>query len=334
MPASSTDNGQKRVGVFGAKHTTRDLIAGLHRLRHRVDHCVTISPEKAKDQHVAGYLDLRPYLSEQRIACTVANRYSLKSDADREMLTALGLDVVLVMGWQRLLPDWLLASLSVGAFGMHGSSKPLPHGRGRSPMNWSIIQGKTKFYTHLFQYLPGVDDGPIVGVQTFDIYPWDDCHSLHLKNLVAMTHLCARSLPAMLDGSLTTTPQPPGEPTYYPKRSAEDGLIYWEDATDDIYNLIRAVTHPFPGAFTYIAGDPQRKLTIWRGQPFDSRLTWPGARPGEVLEVFYDGSFVVATGDGSLLVTQCDGEPSPPVQVGDRLDGLGEPRKQWLDLPR
>ena len=63
-----------------------------------------------------------------------------------EMIKSLNIDIIFCMGWQRLIPEWLLNDLSVGAFGMHGSNKPLPHGRGRSPLNWSLIQDKNMFH--------------------------------------------------------------------------------------------------------------------------------------------------------------------------------------------
>jgi methionyl-tRNA formyltransferase len=324
---------RKRIAVVGCKHTTLDLIRGLERHGFQIDHCLSIDPATAEQQKVAGYFDLRPFLAEKGIPVTIAYKYSLKSDEDRQALLSLGLDLLLVMGWQRLIPDWWLESLSIGAFGMHGSSKPLPHGRGRSPMNWSLIQGKTEFYTHLFQYKPGVDDGPVVGVQTFDITPFDTCLTLHYKNLVAMTQLCARFLPDLLRGTATFTPQPHEGATYYPKRSDEDGIIYWTDSTRDVYNLIRAVTRPFPGAFSYLDDHPAGKVFIWRAIPFDTRLQWPDARPGEIVEVFYDGTIVVRTGDGTILVQESEGHPFTHSDVGRRLGHLSQPRKVWADLP-
>jgi methionyl-tRNA formyltransferase len=324
---------QKAVAVVGCKHTTKELILGLERYGYTVDHCLTITPQLAGVQQVAGYMDLRPFLKEKGIPYTLAQKYSLKTDEDRGRLLSLKLDLLLVMGWQRLIPDWWLESLSIGAFGMHGSSRPLPHGRGRSPMNWSLIQNKNIFYTHLFQYKPGVDDGPVVGVQMFDITPFDTCLTLHFKNTVAMIQLCATHLPNLLDGSARLSPQPQAGASYYPKRSAEDGLIYWTDTTLEIYNLIRAVTRPFPGAFTCLDDDPERIIFIWRAIPFDTHLTWPAAAAGEIVEVFDDGSFVVKTGDSSLLVIESEGHQLNYKDVGRRFGPQNQPRKVWEQLP-
>ena len=323
----------KKVAVVGCKHTTKDLIIGLQRNGFAVDHCVTIGPEKGIEQKVAGYFNLANYLDDEGIPFTVARTYNLKGKNDRETILNLGLDMLLVMGWQRLIPDWLLDSLSIGAFGMHGSSKPLPHGRGRSPMNWSLIQNKEIFYTHLFQYLPGVDDGPVVGVQTFDINQFDDCHTLHFKNTLSMIKLTSDFLPSLLDGSVQKENQQSEGASYYPKRTAEDGLIFWDDTTLNLYNFIRAVTKPFPGAFGFLDDNPDEKVVIWKAIPFDTRLKWPNAISGEIVEVFYDGCFIVKTLDSTLLIQEYEGYKFTWVDVGRKLGNLGASLKVWEDLP-
>lgn len=324
----------KKVAVAGCKHTTKELILGLERHGFNIDHCITINPKKAKEQKVSGYMDLRSFLEEKSIPYTVVNTYSLKDDKDMEALLSLKLDILLVMGWQRLIPDWFLESLSIGAFGMHGSSKPLPYGRGRSPINWSLIQGKNVFYTHLFQYKPGVDDGPIAGVQTFDINQYDTCLTLHFKNTISMIWLCVKYLPSLIDGSAELAPQPKEGVAYYPKRSEEDGLIYWEDSTKDIYNLIRAVTKPFPGAFSYLDDDLSKKIYIWAAQPFDTKLDYKNAGPGEIVEVFYNSMFAVKTSDSVMLITESEGHNFTTKDIGKFLGHLNKPRKHWKDLPQ
>lgn len=328
-----TKNITRKVAVVGCKHTTKDLILGLEREGLPIDHCVTIDPPKGREQKVAGYLDLRPFLDEKGILYTIARKYNLKCSEDQETLLGLKLDMLLVMGWQRLIPDWWLTQLSIGAFGMHGSSRPLPHGRGRSPMNWALIQNKKIFYTYLFQYQPGVDNGPVVGVKKFDITPHDTCFTLHLKNTVSMVKLCTKYLPALLDGTVILTPQSQEGVSYFPKRNPEDGIIYWEDSTEAIHNLIRAVTKPFSGAFSYLDDNPNQRVFLWRAIPFDTHLTWEDAKPGEIVEVFFDGTFVVQTGDSSLLVLESEGVTLTSKDVGRRFGHLGQPRKVWENLP-
>ena len=325
---------KKKLGIVGCKHTSKDLIEGLLHYNFRIDYVITIDPEKGRQQQVAGYYDLRPFLEERDIPYYVADKYSLKSEIDEAAIKGLNLDILLAMGWQRLVPEWFLNSLSVGAFGMHGSNKPLPHGRGRSPLNWSLIQNKEMFFTHLFQYKPGVDDGDIVGMQIFDITPFDTALTLHYKNLLSMIKLCERELPKLLKGELSTYPQKDVEPSFYPKRGAEDGVIFWEDATLDIYNLIRAVTYPFPGAFTFLEeGGIQTKILIWEAVPFDTHIRWDSAQPGEICHVFSDGSFIVKTGDTSLFVKKYEGFSPQLNHVRKRFNNNNIQKKKWENLP-
>ena len=107
MAVETALGADKKIAIVGCKHTTKDLILGLRRHGIRLAHCVTITPEKGTEQKVAGYYDLRPFLHEIGLPYTIAQKYSLKSEQDHETLLALGLDMLLVMGWQRLIQSIL-----------------------------------------------------------------------------------------------------------------------------------------------------------------------------------------------------------------------------------
>jgi methionyl-tRNA formyltransferase len=324
---------KKKIAVAGCKHTTLELIDALCRAGAKPDQLITISPEEGTRAEVAGYMDLREAMAKRRIAVYTAQSYALKNDADRAAISQMGLDLLLVIGWQRLVPEWFLNSLSIGAFGMHGSSKRLPYGRGRSPLNWSLIQNKTAFFTHLFKYDPGVDSGKVAGVQMFEITPFDTCLTLHHKNTISMIQLVLRLLPELLNGTAKLEAQPTEGATYYPKRSPEDGAIDWEDSVGDIYNLIRAVTRPFAGAFTFLGNDAAKKVTIWRAIPFDPYLFGDVSGAGRLLHVFETGEFVVKTGTASLLVQEFEGFRPTNEDVGSVFGNLGKPRKIWENVP-
>ena len=322
-----------RIGVFGCGFTTWELVVRLVRAGVRVTDCVTIDHVEATRQAASGFMDLGPRMSELGIEVLTVESYGLATDRDRFRVSDLGLDVGFCVGWQRLLPDWCLESVRCGIFGMHGSSQLLPHGRGRSPMNWSLLLGKDVFYTHLFKYDPGVDSGPVVGVQAFDINAWDTVHTLHLKNVVAMSQLCREHLEAILNGSVELCPQSEEGVSYYPKRTDKDGRIFWGDSTTDLYNLVRAVTRPFPGAWSYRDLSSGEKIRIWEAVPFDSRIEWPGCRSGEIVEVFEDGSFIAKTGDGSLHVREYSGNRFSLDDVGLGFEDGPEAREIYGDLP-
>jgi UDP-4-amino-4-deoxy-L-arabinose formyltransferase/UDP-glucuronic acid dehydrogenase (UDP-4-keto-hexauronic acid decarboxylating) len=185
-------------------------------------------------------------------------------------------------------------------------------------MNWSIITGQERFTTCLFRYTPGMDDGDIIGSRVFEINAHDTIETLHRKNRIAMLQVLTESLPKIAAGEAAFTPQPTGEPSYYPKRTPQDGLIDWRASTRVVDRLIRAVAPPYPGAFAYLDG---RRIGISAAQPFDSGL-FVDIAAGTIVDVSVaSGTFVVKTVDGSLLVTQFDGITVADLLPGARLAG-------------
>lgn len=302
-----------RIGFAGCKYTTRDCLEHLLRTGFEVDALVTIAPATAAANAVAGYDDLRELAHERGIDLHVASRYDLRGDADEEFFRRAELDVLLVIGWERLIPSSVLDSLTRGAFGMHGSPRGLPFGRGRSPLNWSLIRGEKQFRTSLFRYEAGIDEGGIVDTLTFDINEFDTCRTLHYKNRIAMNLLLERHLPRILSGTAEARPQPPGRATYFPRRRPEDGGIDWSLASRVIYDFVRALTRPYPGAFTHVEDS---RVQVWACQPFgeflDSRYP-----PGTIREVFSDGPLLVETGDYPLLVTDYEMTDARQLSPGD-----------------
>jgi methionyl-tRNA formyltransferase len=298
----------------GCKDTTLECMSSLIEAGYKIDLLVTITAELAQKNMVAGFIDLRSYATANNIPVYVADSYSLKSEKDRVMLAGIEIQLLLVIGWQRLIPEWLLARLGIGAFGMHGSSHALPYGRGRSPMNWSLIQNKASFISNLFKYSPGVDDGDILDTQVFDINPFDNAKTMHYKSTLAMSGLLKKHLERMLNNEFKLRKQMDINPTYYPKRTEEDGIIFWDKDTVEIYNLVRAVTRPFHGAFTFYN---ERKIMVWNGYPFDSRLFDPYILAGTVLHLFSNGDIIIKTGDGTFIITEYELDDDIRLRSGD-----------------
>ena len=291
------------IAVFGCKSTTLFLLRALHGADIRISHLITIDVENGVKNEVADYYDLKTEAEQMGITVYHAQKYSLKNESDQSYINGRGIDIAFVIGWQRLIPAEILSGMKVGAFGMHGSAMNLPLGRGRSPMNWSIIEGRQVFYTNLFKYSPGVDEGDVVDTFKFQITGRDTGETMHYKNLLAMKHLITRNLSALQTGTFKLTRQPDDIlPTYYPKRSPDDSQIDWEQDLLTIERFIRAVTRPFSGAFTFI-GDS--RVTIWDAQLFDVEdFGYTDALPATVVAVFPGGKFLVMCFGGLILVNE------------------------------
>lgn len=289
----------KKIAIFGCKSTTEILLNFLLSI-YKVDVLITIDEDTAKKNNVADFKDLTLICKSKNIKTILVKSYSLKSENDSLKVINEQIDVAFVIGWQRLIPPYVLNSFSIGAFGMHGSSLDLPFGRGRSPMNWSIIEGKNSFYTNLFKYDSGVDSGEILDKYKFSITDKDDAATMHFKNTMSMKYLIDKNLQYILNNNFFLTKQPNYSPSYYPKRTEEDSQIMWFCDVHFIERFIRAVTLPFNGAYSYIAGE---KIIILNAQVFDIFEFGMEQKPlGEIVEVFPDKRFIVKCLGGLLLI--------------------------------
>ena len=270
----------------------------------KITYFISLNPEQAKKYNVSGYVSYERLAAKHKIPIYFPKTYSLKDDEDLGFFQKNNFDLLILVGWQRLIPEQVLNTLRIGGLGIHGSSEYLPKGRGRSPVNWSLIEGKKRYILHIFLLTPGVDDGDILDQQIFDINDWDTCRTINYKIFIVQKRMLKDLIPKLFENKFQRIPQR-GEPTYYPKRNPEDGKIDWNKQVFEIYNFIRALTRPYPGAFSYINGT---RINIWKAQPFDTRITYINAKNGEIVEKFSTGDFVVQCKSGTLLVTDYEGD--------------------------
>lgn len=170
-------------------------------------------------------------------------------------------DVIFSFYYRHMLSQELLALAPKGAFNLHGSL--LPKYRGRVPINWAILHGETETGVTLHKMIAKPDAGDIVAQKKISIDATDTALVLHEKIRQAAEQLLADTLPLIKMGDYSATPQDESKATYFGRRSAEDGLIDWSKSATEVNNLVRAVTEPYPGAFTYLA---ESKMIVWRAR--------------------------------------------------------------------
>ncbi|RXK34213.1 bifunctional UDP-glucuronic acid oxidase/UDP-4-amino-4-deoxy-L-arabinose formyltransferase [Arsenophonus endosymbiont of Bemisia tabaci Asia II 3] len=167
-------------------------------------------------------------------------------------------DVIFSFYYRHMLSQELLALAPKGAFNLHGSLLPIY--RGRVPINWAILHGETETGVTLHKMIAKPDAGDIVAQKKISIDATDTALVLHEKIRHAAEQLLADTLPLIKIGDYSATPQDENKATYFGRRSAEDGLIDWSKSATEVNNLVRAVTEPYPGAFTYLA---ESKMIVW-----------------------------------------------------------------------
>jgi len=208
-----------------------------------------------------------------------------------ERIAKLNPDYVFSFYYRNLLGESLLSTAKHGAFNLHGSL--LPRYRGRAPANWVLVNGETETGVTLHRMVKRADAGAIVAQQSVAIERSDTALSLHGKLRIAATDLLRDTLPAMLQGKTSETPQDESKASVYGRRTPADGKLLWSKPAEQLFNLVRAVTQPYPGAFCAVG---EHKLIVWSAEVVKGN---DGQAPGRVISV---DPLRIACGEDSLVI--------------------------------
>lgn len=226
------------------------------------------------------------------------------NESDFVKIDRCEIDLLIVLGWRRLIPRNVLDLVKIGTIGNHGSSEGITLGRGRSPQNWALILNKSDFEISIFWVSEGIDDGPEIDSRRFELNQMDDIRTSYLKCALFVCEMISHVLSD--EESLNQKNRKAGlknltnSPRYLPKRNPEDGYIDWNKSGLEIYNLVRGLKNPFPGARTI--DSLGRLLVIHSGNVLDC-LRSDDHPNGFVAKILYDGSSMVCTASGYFLIT-------------------------------
>ncbi len=176
-------------------------------------------------------------------------------------------DFIFSFYYRHMLPVELLGIAKRGAYNMHGSL--LPKYRGRVPVNWAVLNGETETGATLHEMAAKPDAGAIIGQAVVPILPDDTAHQVFEKVTVAAEQVLWAMTPMLLNGNAPRIPNDLSQGSYYGGRKPEDGRIDWKQSAQQVYNLIRAVAPPYPGAFfeinstRFVVADARRSKKIF-----------------------------------------------------------------------
>lgn len=181
-------------------------------------------------------------------------------------LQALAPDLILVHSYSMLLPPEVLALPRLGAINIHGAL--LPYYRGCNPIQWALCnnEGVTGVTMHYMD--AGFDTGDIIAQQTVPIHFDDTWLTIRDRIVDATDSLLAEQVPEILAGRNGRSAQNEQAAKYWSRRKPEDGLIDWNWSCITIYNLIRALVFPHPGAY-YVA-DEGTKIVLDQFLSYDT----------------------------------------------------------------
>ncbi len=208
-------------------------------------------------------------------------------------IATLAPDMIFSFYYRKMLCQEILDIPTAGAYNLHGSL--LPAYRGRVPVNWVLVNGEKQTGVTLHSMVVKPDAGEMVGQKVVDIAFEDTAASLYDKLCQASSLLLDEVLPLIRTGRAPRMVQDAGKASYFGGRKPEDGLINWSWTAIRIYNLIRAVTDPYPGAYSLLPDGT--KVLIWWGLPE------AGSETGDAGTVVVDNAeenVYVVSGDGRI----------------------------------
>lgn len=290
-----------RIVFVGAHLEALKPLRYLIEARENIVGLFTLKPDKLAQ--MSGGVDMAGIADAAKIPVRKGTNVNSVDAAD--WFRMLHPDVLLVIGWTQLVKAEILSIPRVACLGFHASL--LPKYRGRAPINWALIHGETETGNTMMVLEPGADEGDIVTQRRIPITNEDDCATLYEKVSQTECDMLNEVLPLIRERKLPRMKQNSDEATVMPKRKPEDGLLDWNWSAKRLYNWVRALTNPYPGAFTYHSG---KKITIWTAA-LNTQLQLAQEEIGSV-HLSDDGYPLVVTGDGvlKLLRLEHEGETS------------------------
>jgi methionyl-tRNA formyltransferase len=291
---------EPRIVFVGCVDEGRRSLETLLDMKAEIVAVFTLRPDLA--MKVSGAVAWERITSENRIPLHyVAN---INEPEAVEIMRALRPDVVFCVGWTQLLRREILQLPRLGCVGFHASALPLY--RGRAPVNWAIINGERETGNTMMLLDEGVDTGDILAQRRFPIEAHDTCATVYDKVARSEDEMIREVLPLIRQGFFPRTRQDHSKATIMPRRRPADGIIDWHKTRGQLHDWVRALTHPYPGAFTYVGG---RRVFVWRARPGGANGTTE-PRPGWWRVEGEPAHLVAGTADGDLVLerVQMEGE--------------------------
>lgn len=304
-----------RIAVIGGVSSTEVLVEKL--AEHGFEHVSVWGYHPGNTANVSGWVDLAEVSRNHGYSYLPFEKVVDCEAAVKEYCP----DALFVVGLSQIVPATILQIARLGAFGFHPTA--LPRGRGRAPIAWLILN-EVRGAATFFALREGVDDGPIVAQEFFDVEEGDDAKSIEGKILAAEMAALDVVLGSLSNGVIEAREQDHSVATWYGRRSPEDGWIDWTCSAREIHRLVRASTDPHPGAYTYC---DDVTLRVWKAEASADPIV---GVVGRIVSVEDGGGFVVQSGEGLLRILAWSSSRDWRPRVGLRLGYYVEPEIQRL----
>lgn len=256
------------------------------------------------------FCSLEPLAGEYDIPCYI------ESGNDQDEMAAWirkrDPEVGYCFGWSYLLKPEILSIPELGFIGYHPTK--LPRNRGRHPIIWALALGLEETASTFFFMDEGADSGDLLSQQSVPIRWKDDARDLYDRLLGVAEEQVATFTPQLAERNHQRHSQNDDQANYWRKRSYEDGEVDWRISSTGIYNLIRALARPYPGAHCMVDGE---EVKLWAADVVDKEFEdVRHHEPGKVLAADR-GQVIVKCGEGVVAIQEHEFDPIP--EAGDYL---------------
>ncbi len=243
-----------KIVFFGTPEFAVESLDALEKNEYNVVAVVTMPDKAAGRGHRLYQSDVKKYAEEKGLK--VLQPEKLKDPGFLAELMALEADLFIVIAF-RMLPKDVWQMPPLGTFNLHASL--LPKYRGAAPINRAVMNGETETGVTTFFLKHEIDTGDMIMQRKIEILPTDNVGDVHDRLMHLGAGMVLETVEAIINGTLTTTPQPEGEFTPAPKIFKEDCRIDWNRTASEIHNLVRGLS-PYPAAWTIITEESGRPL--------------------------------------------------------------------------
>lgn len=253
---------------------------------------------QSKSNYNSDFESLIPLCRKQNIPFVCADQIT-KEEVEEFIRKCLP-DAIYCFGWSRLIEEKILMIPAMGSVGFHPAL--LPYNRGRHPLIWALALGLRNTASTFFRMTTEADAGDIISQENVEIAYEDDAQTLYQKILdAASKQVLEFTEYAETHGKFPFVKVNDGG-NIWRKRDKRDGQIDWRMSSESIYNLVRALTHPYIGAHFC---DKEKEYKVWKAQVCQEYVP-DNLEPGKILQVNSTHDFLIKTGDGAIRILECD----------------------------
>lgn len=252
----------------------------------------------------ADFRSLKPLADEHGIPCYIDTGNNQDDMAD--WIRARDPDAGYCFGWSYLLDREVLSVPELGFIGFHPTK--LPRNRGRHPIIWALVLGLSETASTFFFMDEGADSGDLLSQRDVPIRWTDDARDLYDRILDTAAKQVAAFTPQLAAREYQRKPQDDEKANYWRKRSRKDGEVDWRMSSASVYNLIRALARPYPGAHCTVG---EEEVKLWAAEVVDDEFEdVHHLEPGKVLASSAD-RIAVKCGEGVIAIQEHEFDDLP-----------------------